>query len=152
MPPTANKLELEIPISEDDLLRLLFARYGAEILGGYGITAEASVIRSFDIDPQRKCTFRVSAVTFRNVEEEIEGRIVAREKAAIEKATPLPMEESKPAPVPVPQQNVAGSGCSSGANGGCAASRPVRITRREKFSNEPTPELVPGGATLHGKP
>jgi len=106
----SHKLELTIPISEEDLLGLLLSRYGSAKLMELGISPETSVIRSFEMDLTRKCQFRVCAVSPINVE-----------ATDFPKAVPAPPPKAEPA-----------SACASTEGGGCAASKPIRFERKPK--------------------
>ena len=65
--PRVSKVEMTIPISENDLLRTLFSRYGKEELAKIGIWPESSVVRGFRISEEGVCEFRVCSVSVANV-------------------------------------------------------------------------------------
>lgn len=130
--PAHHKLELDVPISEEVLLTFLLGRYGAEYLERLGIYPDSSVIRSFEIGPDRKCRFKVCAVTLVNVEAEVEEKI---------KKVDTGPKVVAPTPPPAPP-------CATPESGGCPSQKPLRITKPEKNSNEPRGKDVSGGATL----
>ena len=129
---SAHKLELDIPIPEEELVRLLISRYDANNLSQYGIHPNNCVIRRVEIGEGQRCVFKVCAVVNQDVESEIEERLRTKEVAS-------------PALAPVPQATE--PPCSKVDGPGCPGSKPIRITRREKNSNETRGGDVSVGAT-----
>lgn len=80
-----NRLELTIPISEEDLLHFLLSRYDDEHLARLGISHTNSIIREVQIEHDveagtPKCNFRVCALTIVNTEEVLEKSEAAQKK------------------------------------------------------------------------
>lgn len=67
--PKTHRVELTVPISEDQLLEFLLARYPEETLVRVGITPSNSVIRNVTIAADGKCHFRICVLTLTDTEQ-----------------------------------------------------------------------------------